>query len=203
MARKKVKFTKGELKKQRDARERFERYLPTLQLKQQQLQLEVRRIEAELYRKEVEIERRKDDMDSWIGILGYGDFDLARWVLPKEAKTRTENIAGVSIPVLDRVEFAPIDYDLYSTPLWADLAVEKIRKLSELSVEVEILREQFRLLNRELRITMQRVNLFEKVKIPEARENIRVIRIYLGDQDTNAVCRSKIAKRKIESSQAA
>jgi len=203
MARKKVKFTKGELKKQRDARDRFERYLPTLQLKQQQLQMEVRRIEALLYRKEVELERLKEDMASWVGILGYSGFDLSAWVRPKNVLTRTENIAGVSIPVLDRVEFAPVDYDLYSTPLWADLAVEMLRKLAGAIVEVEILREQFRLLNRELRITMQRVNLFEKVKIPEAKENIRVIRIYLGDQDTNAVCRSKIAKRKIESAQAA
>jgi V/A-type H+-transporting ATPase subunit D len=203
MARKKVKFTKGELKKQRDARERFERYLPTLQLKQQQLQMEVRRIEALLYRREVELERVKEDMESWIGLLGYTGFDLAPWVHPMDVRTRTDNIAGVSIPVLDRVEFAPVDYDLYSTPLWADLAVEELRKLSESIVEVEILQQQFTLLNRELRITMQRVNLFEKVKIPECRENIRVIRIYLGDQDTNAVCRSKIAKRKIESAQAA
>ncbi len=203
MARKKVKFTKGELKKQRDARERFERYLPTLQLKQQQLQMEVRRIESLLYRKEVELERLKEDMTSWVGILGFTGFDLSPWVRPKDVRTRTENIAGVSIPVLDRVEFAPVDYDLYSTPLWADLAVEKLRKLAGDIVEVEILREQFQLLNRELRITMQRVNLFEKVKIPECRENIRVIRIYLGDQDTNAVCRSKIAKRKIETAQAA
>ncbi len=203
MARKKVKFTKGELKKQRDARERFERYLPTLQLKQQQLQMEVRRVEAVLYRKQVAIERMKEDMESWIGILGSTDFDLLPWVRPKEVKTRTDNIAGVSIPVLDRVVFAPIDYDLYTTPLWADSAVEKLRKLAEMIVEVGILAEQFRLLNRELRITMQRVNLFEKVMIPECKENIRMIRIYLGDQDTNAVCRSKIAKRKIETSQAA
>lgn len=203
MARIKVKLTKGELKKQRDARERFERYLPTLQLKAQQLQMEVRRIESVLHLKEVEIGRLKEDMESWIGVLGFAEFDLAPWVRPKEAKTGIVNIAGVSIPVLERVEYRPIDYDLYSTPLWADRAVEHIRKLSELLVEVEILREQHRLLNQELRVTMQRVNLFEKVMIPEARENIRVIRIYLGDQDTNAVCRSKIAKRKIEAAQAA
>jgi len=34
------------------------------------------------------------------------------------------------------------------------------------------------------------------VKIPEARENIRMINIYLGDQQTNSVGRSKIAKGK-------
>ena len=203
MARKKVKFTKGELKRQRDAQERFERYLPTLQLKQQQLQMEVRRIEALLYRKKVETERTREDMTSWIGILGDAEIDLSLWVRPKEVVTGTANIAGVTIPVLRRIEFPPLEYDLYSTPLWVDSAVEEIRKLTSLIAETGIIEEQFRLLSRELQITMQRVNLFEKVKIPECRESIRSIRIYLGDQDTNAVCRSKIAKRKIEKAQAA
>ena len=59
-----------------------------------------------------------------------------------------------------------------------------------------MLKIQHELLHRELRTTTQRVNLFEKVKIPECRENIRKIRIYMGDQDTSAVARSKIAKSK-------
>ncbi|MDP2927327.1 MAG: V-type ATP synthase subunit D, partial [Candidatus Omnitrophota bacterium] len=54
------------------------------------------------------------------------------------------------------------------------------------------------ILRQELRVTTQRVNLFEKVKIPLAEENIRLIKIYIGDQMANAVGRSKIAKRKIE-----
>lgn len=203
MARKKVKFTKGELKRQRNAQERFKRYLPTLQLKQQQLQLEVRNVEKLLFQKRVEIDRIKEDMSEWIGILGDKEIDLTGWVRPKEIVTSTANIAGVTIPVLKRVEFPPVDYDLFTTPLWVDSAVAKIRKLAELITETEIIEEQFNLLSNELRITMQRVNLFEKVKIPECKETIRVIRIYLGDQDTNAVCRSKIAKKKIEQIQAA
>ena len=62
----------------------------------------------------------------------------------------------------------------------------------------ETLRRQVELLERELRTTAQRVNLFEKVKIPEAKENIRVIGIYLGDQQTSAVVRGKIAKKKLQ-----
>lgn len=198
MARKKVKFTKGELKRQRDARERYERYLPTLQLKQQQLQMEVRQVEALLCLKRVEIGRIKEDMNAWIGILGETGIDLSPWVRPKDIITSTANIAGVTIPSLKRIDFPAVDYDLFTTPLWIDYAVEKIRKLVGLIVEADIIEEQFKLLSRELQITMQRVNLFEKVKIPECKENIRMIRIYLGDQDTNAVCRSKIAKKKIE-----
>ena len=59
------------------------------------------------------------------------------------------------------------------------------------------LKERIKLLEKELRTTTQRVNLFEKVKIPEAKENIRKIGIYLQDQQTSAVVRGKIAKKKL------
>ena len=59
-----------------------------------------------------------------------------------------------------------------------------------------VLEKQYELLSKELRTTSQRVNLFEKVKIPEAKENIRVINIFLGDQQTSGVARSKLAKGK-------
>ena len=58
--------------------------------------------------------------------------------------------------------------------------------------------QQIEFLEQELRITTQRVNLFEKIKIPECQDNIRVIRIYLGDQQANAVGVGKVAKKKIE-----
>jgi len=60
-----------------------------------------------------------------------------------------------------------------------------------------VLDEQVRLLEAELRSTTQRVNLFEKVKIPETEENIKKISIYMADQQVNAVVRSKISKRKV------
>ena len=94
--------------------------------------------------------------------------------------------------------FESMEYDLFLTPLWVDIAIEKIRQLVVLLEEEKIFKEQLGILEQELRITAQRVNLFEKVKIPECKENVRLIRIYLGDQQTNAVGRSKIAKLKIE-----
>ncbi len=71
-----------------------------------------------------------------------------------------------------------------------------MEQLYRLRVERRLLEETHRLLAEELRTTSQRVNLFEKVKIPECRENIRVINIFLGDENTSAVVRSKIAKGK-------
>ncbi len=77
-------------------------------------------------------------------------------------------------------------------------ARNSLRDLVEIKAERAVLQEQYRRISRELRVTTQRVNLFEKVKIPECKENIRVIQIYLSDQQTAAVGRSKIAKRKME-----
>ena len=54
------------------------------------------------------------------------------------------------------------------------------------------------MLAKELRTTSQRVNLFEKVKIPEAKANIKKISVYLGDQQVSEVVRSKISKKKID-----
>ena len=68
----------------------------------------------------------------------------------------------------------------------------------ELRSERDVIREQYDRIARELRVTTQRVNLFEKIKIPETKENIRLINIAFGDADTSAVVRSKIVKKKLE-----
>jgi V/A-type H+-transporting ATPase subunit D len=104
----------------------------------------------------------------------------------------------VDLPTFQRALFAAAEYDLFTTPLWVDPAIEALRGLVSLDREISVIEEGARILKQELRITTQRVNLFEKVKIPDTREAIRRIKIYIGDQMANAVGRSKIAKRKIE-----
>jgi V/A-type H+-transporting ATPase subunit D len=192
----KIKFTKNELKKQKDALKRFLRYLPTLMLKKQQLQMEIRKIEAQ----QVEFRRKRElrfqEILHWIAVFGE---DVAFNELLSVATLETEvgNIAGVDIPVFKDIRFEVASYDLFELPLWVDTAVEKVQELASLDARISILKKQAELLGEELRITSQRVNLFEKVKIPETRENIRMIQIYLGDEQTAAVVRGKIAKKKL------
>ena len=107
------------------------------------------------------------------------------------------NIAGVAIPIYEGADFSRGDYELYETPLWVDIAANHIERAISLDLEVEVLNEQIRLLEAEMKATSQRVNLFEKVKIPETLANIKKISIYMADQQVSAVVRSKISKRKI------
>lgn len=192
----KIKLTKNELKKQKDQLKRFERYLPTLLLKKQLLQMEIRQVEVQIRRKREERKQAVEDLFCWVDVFGEG-IPIAHLVQVEEVRLDTQNIAGVDIPVFSDILFANPAYDLMENPLWVDAAVKKIKELVVLDVELSVLEKQADLLGRELRTTSQRVNLFEKVKIPETRENIRVINIFLGDQQTAAVVRGKMSKSKL------
>lgn len=194
----KIKFTKTELKSQQDALKQFVRFLPTLQLKKQQLQMEVRLSTEELERNLAEQKELVDRMSSFLELFS-SDAEVAFFgglVRVRRVLTGEENIAGIAIPTFDRVEFEPADWDLFDTEWYVDDAVQALKDAVSLREAYKVLEEQHRLLSAELRSTSQRVNLFEKVKIPECKENIRRIRIMLGDLDTSAVARSKIAKKK-------
>ena len=194
----KIKFTKGELKRQRDALKQFQRYLPTLQPKKQQLQIEIHRQISILDGKKRERDAKREAVGKWAGLLSDPTIDMRPWITPKKVIVNSRNIAGIDLPLFDHVEFERAEYDLFITPPWVDAAIEALRDLVSIRKEVKVIEKGIAILKHELRITTQRVNLFEKVKIPEAQEAIRLIKIYLGDQMANAVGRSKIAKRKIE-----
>ena len=188
-----VKHTKNELKAQRDALKRFERYLPTLQLKKQQLQMEVRRVEALVDAKKAEEEKLRANMESWVRLFAE-PFPFEAHLRLTAVRVSEGNIAGIGIPVLDEVVFQRQAPDLFLSPTWVDDGLAALEQLLKLRIERGILQRQQDLLSEELRVTNQRVNLFEKVKIPECGENIRVIRIFLGDEQTADVVRGKIAK---------
>lgn len=191
----KSKFTKSELKRQKDDLKRFERFLPMLQLKKQQLQIQLRRIDEDLRQVRCDRDRRMAEIEPWIGVLG-GSAEFADWFRLSELVLGEENIAGVHLPVFERLDLEPIRYDLFEEPLWVDRAVAEVSALLELDAREHVLRRRRELIARELIVTSQRVNLFERVKIPTARETIRQLKIFLGDQQAAAVARGKLAKRK-------
>ena len=196
----KVKLTKTALKQQRDDLKQFQRFLPTLQLKKQQLQMEMRSCLERIRSNEVREKESKDSLSSWLVLFG-AEADAMRvadTVRVERVETDTLNIAGVDVPRFKGEVFEKHGYDIYTEALWFDDAVAALKKIVELRMEREVIKKQYELIENELRVTTQRVNLFEKVKIPECKENIRTIQIYLGDMDTSAVARSKIAKKKLQ-----
>ena len=199
----KIKLTKNEQKAQKDSLKMYQRYLPTLTLKKQQLQTEIRTIDAKAKAVRAQRAQLEKEFKVWISVFGEEDAFTPDMVTVRNIRKGTGNIAGVNIPVYEGADFARGNYDLYATPLWIDMAADRMEKALSLDLEASVLDEQVRLLSRELRTTTQRVNLFEKVKIPEAKQNIKKISVYLGDQQVSAVVRSKISKKKIDARNAA
>ncbi len=193
----KIKLTKNELKLQKDALKMYRRYLPTLTLKKQQLQTEIRSIEAKAKALRRQREELEENFSSWIAVFSEENAFPQGLITVRNIRKGFGNIAGVEIPTYEGADFTRGEYDLYQTPIWVDIAADHIEKAMALDLEAEVLDEQVRLLGEELRATTQRVNLFEKVKIPTTQANIKKISIYMADQQVSAVVRSKISKKKI------
>lgn len=192
----KIKLTTQELKRQKEDLKRYRRFLPTLILKKLQIQIELNSVKSVLTKKINDGQKLRDEIRSWIAVLG--EEAGIRSILKIDGlETDSRNVAGVEVPVLNAVRFKKIDYDLYTTPLWMDKAVETLKGLLTIEAEILFLQKQSDCLERELRTTVQRVNLFEKIKIPETINSIRRIQIFLGDQQTAGVVRGKISKSKI------
>ncbi len=193
-----VKLTKNELRTQKDALKRFTRFLPTLELKKKQLLAEIRQIQREVERLKKENERVEREISSWVHVFSDEEIDIDELIEVEELRTSTGNIAGIDIPVFEELIFKDIDYDYMRTPLWIDKGIDICKEQIERKAQWEIAQRQQEMIEKELRTTIQRIKLFEEVKIPEAKENIRIIQIFLGDQQTAEVVRGKIAKKKIE-----
>lgn len=193
-----IKLTKNELRIQQVRLAQFQRYLPTLQLKKTMLQFEVSLILMEIEKLKEDFAKIRARVESFSPFLVEKvSVNLIQYVSILHVKKHYENVAGVEIPIFDKVVFREPEYFLFDTPPWTERAMEELKELVILREKISVAEEKKRALEKELREVSIRVNLFEKVLIPRAGENIKKIRIFLGDQQLAAVAQAKVAKQKI------
>lgn len=191
-----VPLNKSALKEQRDHLQMYERFLPSLDLKRQQLIAELQHARDRLATREREIADTLEARGGLFSLMGASEQDLSGLVQLESAQFKEENVLGVRMPALGEVRFHVAEYSMLAKPFWVDFLVEVLQQVTELRLHRDIEHRRVQLLGDAVRRVTQRVNLFEKVLIPQARENIQRIRVYLADTDRAAVVRSKIAKTK-------
>ena len=174
----------------------FERFLPSLDLKRKQLMAERARAQDAMQRTGQAMEALRESIAGRLPMLANRDIELADLVQLKAARLGEENVVGTRLPVLQGVEVQRRDYGFLEKPHWVDRLSDELTRMLELHVRLRVEQRRVALLEEAVRKVTQRVNLFEKVLIPRAKEHIRKIRIYLSDAERAAVVRSKIAKRK-------
>ncbi len=193
-----IKYTKTELRDQQFRLGQLEKYLPTLQLKKAMLQLEINQVANELEKLSVQMHTQEEKVHGYQQLLTDKEANnLFESCEIHSIHKRFENIAGVEIPILDEVVFSEPTYHLFDTPFWLESGINGVKEIITSREQIIILREKKKLLEKELRDVSIRVNLFEKIMIPRIKENIKKIKIFLGDQQLAAVSQAKVSKRKI------
>lgn len=193
----KIKLNKTTLREQTQALKLYREFLPTLELRKQQLQAEVQALARRMAERSGELGARLADARSFAPMLAATLRQVKVLVAIDEVRVRQGNIAGVRVPLFQEVRFRDVPYSLLATPPFFDEAIAFWRDVLARREELRTLERQRQALELQLVKTTQRINLYEKVLIPEARENIRRIKVALGDRQTAAVCRAKLAKRKL------
>lgn len=194
-----LKLTKSELRLQQQKLTQLEKYLPTLHLKKSLLQTQLNEVRAEIRDLERSFHESRLSVSEAAGLLsvnfGFKITDSAK--IAKVVK-HYENIAGVSIPIFEKVEFAPFEYSLFDTPAYLESLIQLLRHMTIAKAKLQVAEEKKGAIAKELREVTIRVNLFEKNLIPNAKKNIQKIRVFLGDQQLAAIAQAKVAKQKIE-----
>lgn len=197
----KIKLSKHELARQRNNLKLYQKLLPSLDLKRRQLTVELKRARTELEDTAAAVDALETRIGEELPMLALTEIDVDGLVRMKDFALGEENVIGVRLPVLERVDFAMADYSMLGKPAWVDVLVDRLKDAAERRTQLQVAEERVRLLERAVRRTTQRVNLFERILIPRSRDAIKRIMIYLGDQERSSVANSKLTKAKTKKQQ--
>ncbi|MDC9729336.1 MAG: V-type ATP synthase subunit D [Methyloprofundus sp.] len=175
---------------------RYRQYLPSLDLKRQQLALERKKAQALVDQSVLEIAECYEQSSVMLPMLADTSIDVQNLVKVTKVDIAEENVVGVHLPFIKELSIEVKEYSLFSEPHWVDQLVIQLKKMLSLKVEQQVKEQRVEALNFALRKITQRVNLFDKVLIPKAQKDIRKIKIYLADMETAGVVRAKSTKQK-------
>jgi V/A-type H+/Na+-transporting ATPase subunit D len=191
-----IALSKSSLQQQRDRLRLFERFLPSLELKRQQLTAEYKKAVQVLAEAEQGAEQASRSLPALRPILGSVRMQLSGLIRIRHVDVAEEDVLGLRLPTLRAVEFDTADYSLLATPFWLDDLVTCLKDVATYRLRLQVYRQRVARMQGAVRRVTQRVNLFEKVLIPNAKQNIARIQIFLSDVERAAVVTSKIAKGK-------
>lgn len=174
----------------------YKQFLPSLDLKRQELMVQRAKAEKALQKTKFDLEKITNTMAEEIPMLSNENVDLTDLVTLKKVVLDTENIMGVHLPLLNSVAVEVRKYSFLAKPQWVEGVVIKLKELLRMRIQIQVETERLKLLHAAVRTITQRVNLFDKVLIPRAQQNIKRIKIYLSDAERAAVVNAKLAKNK-------
>ena len=171
-----------------------ENALPTLVAKESALRVEVKKARESVVTLEEQLTRTYDAQRETFRFWSEFPKNL---VSVKEVQVDVKKIAGVKTPILQKVLFTVERYSAFLQPAWLPGGIETLKTIAQLKIEAELAKRKVEILEYARKKTTQKVNLYEKVQIPEYREAIRKIKRFMEDEDNLSKSSQKILKEKI------
>ena len=167
--------------------------LPTLKNKEAALRLEVKKAKDQTLDLEQQLQIKMRAQEISAGL--WNEF-LPELIKIENISISSKKIAGVSIPVMEKIIFEEKDFSLFSKPDWFPEGISFVKELTNIVTEREFYARKMALLDQARKKTTQKVNLYEKVQIPGYEDAIRKIKRFLEDEENLSKSAQKIVKKR-------
>ena len=182
------KTSLGDMRKKLQMRQRA---LPTIKSKESALRLEVKKARDAAS----EVDRQLEELlarYSYMAAL-WSEFD-GGLLRVRDVELTHSKIAGVRVPVLNRVALKVEPFSMFNSPKWYYDGIALLRGLAQTAIEREFAQAKLNLLEFSRKKTTQKVNLFEKVQIPGYEDALRKIKRFMEDEENLSKSSQKILK---------
>lgn len=167
--------------------------LPVLKSKEAALRVTIQKQKDELKELKTQLQNRLNALRKDVGL--WAEFPLEIFEL-KNVEVGVKKVAGVKTPLLQNLEYGIAYFSRFAGPNWLAFGIVELKELTELLSQVEVAEKRLSILEYSLKKTTQKVNLYEKVQIPEYNDAILRIKRYLEDVDNLEKSAQKITKSK-------
>ncbi|HOV13063.1 MAG TPA: V-type ATP synthase subunit D [Spirochaetota bacterium] len=167
--------------------------LPTLKSKEAFLRVTIKKQKEELQKAVENYQTRMNEMQSFIRL--WAEFPENIFYL-KDVVMSVKKIAGIKAPNLEKINYEIAEYSNFNNPVWLQSGINILKEITILLTEIEITKKRITILEYARKKTTQKVNLYEKVQIPQYAEAILKIKRYLEDVDNLDKAAQKITKQK-------
>jgi len=120
-------------------------------------------------------------------------------LLMDEIETFSKKVVGVNIPEIKEITFKIADVSWWNMPAWVPGGIALMKEVITLNLKADNLQQQIEILDLARKKTTQKVNLYEKVQIPEYEDAIMKIKRFLEDKENISKAAQKIVKKRKES----
>ncbi len=170
--------------------------LPVLKNKESALRVEVARYRVQWVELQGASQALGEQATSLHAVLGPFPMSL---VVPGKPVLSRRKIAGVVIPVFEELTLERKPALLHSMPPTQGDVVLFLRNWARVLTQEQTAAKQVAILERERKRTTQKVNLYEKVQIPQMEEALKKIKRFLEDEQNLAKSAQKMVKARKES----